>query len=79
MIKTLCDNHRGIKLIAAIILHRLTLARENYIREPQAGFRRGRGCIGHIFTLPPHLEQNILHRLTMVMFLDLQATFDVVD
>ena len=85
--KTFCDNHRGIsltsvitKLLALIILHRHTPARENYIREQQAGFRPGRGCIDHIFTLRQHLEhRNTFHRPTIVMFLDLKAAFDSVD
>ena len=68
------------KLLASIILHRLTPARENYIREQQAGFRPGRGCIDHIFTLRQHLEhRNTFHRPTIVMFLDLKAAFDSVD
>ena len=85
--KTLCDNHRGsiltpttTRLLASIILHRLTPARENYIREQQAGFRPGRGCIDHIFTLRQHLEyRNTFHRFTIVIFLDLKAAFDSVD
>ena len=85
--KTLCDNHRGIsltpvitKLLASIILHRLIPARENYIREQQAGVRPGRGCIEHMFTLRQHLERrNTFHRPTIVMFLDLKAAFDSVD
>ena len=63
-----------------IIHHRLTPARENYIREQQADFRPGRGCIDHIFTLRQHLEhRNTFHRSTIVMFLDLKAAFDSVD
>ena len=84
--KTLCDNHRGISLtpvvttlLALIILHRLAPAREGYTREQQAGFRPGRGCIDHIFTLRQHLEhRNTFHRSTMGMFLDLEAAFDSV-
>ena len=85
--RTLCNNHRGIsltpvitKLLASIILHQLTPARENHIREQQAGFRPGRGCIDHIFKLHQHLEhRNTFHRSTIVMFLDLKATFDSVN
>ena len=62
------------KLLASIILHRLSPARENYIPEQQAGFRPGRGCADHIFTLRQHLEhRNTFHRPTIVMFLDLKA------
>ncbi|CAH8290911.1 unnamed protein product, partial [Schistosoma intercalatum] len=56
--KSSCDNHRGIsltnivsKILASIILRRLIKAREEQIRENQAGFRPGRGCIDQIFTL----------------------------
>ena len=65
--KIICDNHRGIsltpiitKLLASIILHRFILARENYIREQQAGFRPGRDCTDHIFTLRQHLSRGII-------------------
>ena len=68
------------KVLASIILHRLTPARENYIREQQAGFRLECGCIDHIFTLRQHLEhRNTFHRPTIVMSLDLKAAFDSVD
>ena len=85
--KTVWENHRDIsltpvitKLLASIILHRLTPARENQIREQQAGFRPGRGCIDHIFTLRQHLEhRNIFCRPTIAVFLDLKAAFDSVN
>ena len=68
------------KLLASIILNRLTPARENQIREQQAGFRPGRGCIDHIFTLRQYLEhRNIFCRHTIAVFLDLKAAFDSVD
>ena len=82
--RTVCENCRGIsltpvitKLLTSIILHRLTLVRENQIREQQAGFRPGRGCINHIFTLRQYLEhRNILCRPTIAVFLVLKAAFD---
>ena len=45
------------KLLTGIFLRRLTNVREKQIRENQAGFRPGRGCIDHIFTLRQILEQ----------------------
>ena len=83
----MCENHRGIsltpvitKLLASIILHRLTPARDNRIREQKAGFRPGRGCIDHIFTLRQYLEHmNIFCRPIMAVFLDLKAAFDSVN
>ncbi|CAH8442995.1 unnamed protein product [Dicrocoelium dendriticum] len=81
-----CGNHGGIslisiasKLLASIILHRLTGARESQIREGQAGFRRGRGCIDHIFTLRQSLEHRHTYwRPTVVLFLDIKEAFDSV-
>ena len=85
--KTVCENHRGIsmtpvitKLLAPIILHRLTPARENQICEQQAEFRPGRGCIDHIFILRQNLEhRSIFCSPTMAVFLDLKAAFDSVN
>jgi hypothetical protein len=85
--KTSCENHRGISLVAVaskvlsgIILRRLLEYRESLIRENQAGFRPGRGCIDHIFTLRQVLEQrHTFQRPTMVVFLDLKSAFDSVD
>lgn len=82
-----CGNHRGIslisiasKLLASIVLRRLTDARESQIREEQAGFRRSRGCIDHIFTLRQLLEHRHLYgRPTLVVFLDIKGAFDSVD
>jgi hypothetical protein len=85
--RTLCENHRGISLVAVaskvlsgLILRRLTEYRERQIRENQAGFRPGRGCIDHIFTLRQILEhRHSFQRPTIVVFLDLKAAFDSVD
>ncbi|CAH8485715.1 unnamed protein product [Schistosoma margrebowiei] len=85
--KSSCDNHRGIsltniisKILASIIIKRLTKTRELQTRENQAGFRPGRGCIDHIFTIRQVLEhRHTYRRPTMVVFLDLKAAFDSVD
>ncbi|KAA3674994.1 uncharacterized protein DEA37_0001165 [Paragonimus westermani] len=84
--RSLCDNHRGIslvsvasKLLTGLILRRLTKPRESQIREEQAGFRSGRGCVDHIFTLRRILEHRHSYRQpTAVVFLDLRAAFDSV-
>ncbi|VDP76224.1 unnamed protein product, partial [Schistosoma curassoni] len=44
------------KILAPIIIRRLTKTRELQTRENQAGFRPGRGCIDHIFTIRQILE-----------------------
>ncbi|CAH8662896.1 unnamed protein product [Schistosoma haematobium] len=85
--KSSCDNHRGIsstniifKILASIIIRRLTKTRELQTRENQAGFRPGRGCINHIFAIRQVLEhRHTYRRPTMVVFLDLKAAFDSVD
>ncbi|CAH8647362.1 unnamed protein product [Dicrocoelium dendriticum] len=85
--RTDCANHRGIsltpvvtKLLASIIVRRLTAERESRIREEQAGFRPGRGCIDHIFTLRQVLEQRHAYRRpTIAVFLDFKSAFDSVD
>ncbi|KAK4468373.1 hypothetical protein MN116_000167 [Schistosoma mekongi] len=85
--KSSCDNHRGIsltnivsKILATIIIRLLTNTREQQTRENQAGFRPGRGCIDHIFTLRQVLEhRHMYQRPTIVVFLDLKAAFDSVD
>nr|CAH8876432.1 unnamed protein product [Trichobilharzia regenti] len=85
--KSSCDNHRGIsltnivsKVLGSIIMRRLSGAREAQTRESQAGFRPGRGCIDHIFTLRQILEhRHSYRRPTVIIFLDLKAAFDSVD
>lgn len=82
-----CGNYRGISLtpvitriLASIILRRLETAREAQIREQQAGFRRGRGCIDNIFTLRQVLElRHVYRRPTIAVFLDFKGAFDSVD
>ena len=82
-----CSNHRGIsltpvitRLLASILRRRLLAARESTTREQQAGFRPGRGCIDHIFTLRQVLEQrHVYRRPTISIFLDFKGAFDSVD
>ena len=51
-----CNKQRGIillpissKIMAKIIIQRITDAIDKQLREEQAGFRKGRGCIDQIF------------------------------
>ena len=69
-----------MRALAALILRRLTAAREASIREEHAGFRLGRGCIDQIFTLCQVLEQRHAYRWpTILVFLDFKGAFDSVD
>ena len=81
-----CSNHRGISLTpvvtripASLILHHLIVPRKASIREEQTGFRPGRGCIDHIFTLRQILERHAYRRPTILVFLDFKGAFDSVD
>ncbi|VDP52267.1 unnamed protein product [Schistosoma curassoni] len=49
------------------------------VLENQAGFRPGRGCIDHIFTIRQILEHRFASRRPTVFFCDLKAPFDSVD
>ena len=62
------------------MLNRLKEARELDIREEQAGFRPGRGCIDQIFSLRQILEHRHAYRQpTIAVFLDFRGAFDSVD
>ena len=53
------------KVLSKSIQERLTEALEQYIREEQAGFRKGKSCSDHIYTLRQILDQSTfgsLHR-----------------
>ena len=82
-----CSNHRGVSLtpvvtriLGALLVNRLRESRELQIREQQAGFRPGRGCIDQIFTLRRILEhRSVFRRPTVSIFLDFKGAFDSVD
>ena len=81
-----CNNWRGItllstpsKILAKVIMKRLPLAVDHRLCEEQAGFRRGRGCIDHIFTLRNIIEQSTeWQRPIYVNFVDFAKAFDSV-
>ena len=82
-----CSNYRGISLIQvaakvleSILARRMNSFRESHIREQQAGFRRGRSCIDHIFVVRQVLELRKAYRVpTLACFLDIKGAFDSVD
>ena len=55
--RTECKNHRGIslsmvgKIYAGILVDRVCRVTRGLIDDAQGGFRAGRGCVDHIFTL----------------------------
>ena len=59
-----CNNWRGVtllstpsKILAKIIIQRISSAVDQQLRHEQVGFRRGRGCADQIFTLRNIIEQ----------------------
>lgn len=81
-----CKNYRGISLLSVvgkafawIVLSRMQKAVEQRLRENQAGFRRGRGCIDHIFTLRILIEKCLEFKIpAIITFVDFKAAFDSV-
>lgn len=81
-----CSNYRGIsllpiayKILEAIILNRIQGHLDDNTRESQAGFRKSRGCIDHIFTINQILQTRYEYRKpTIIAFLDYAAAFDSV-
>ena len=60
-----CNNWRGITLLSItskvfcrIILQRITTAIDKLLCQEQAGFRKVKSCINHIFVLCQNLEQS---------------------
>lgn len=81
---SLCTNWRGIalqntvaKLVAQIILDRLSASLEPILRKEQAGFRRGRACTDHVNTLRIIVEQSReLQSPLYLLFVDFEKAFD---
>ena len=79
-----CDNWRGVtllhitsKVFSKIIHTRLAEAVNEYIKQDQAGFRPGRSCSDHIFTLRKILEQSKeWNALLYANFIDFEKAFD---
>jgi len=81
-----CKNYRGISLLSVagkafawIVLRRVQKAVDHRLRENQAGFRQGRGCIDQIFTLRLLIEKCLEFQIPAVStFVDFKAAFDSV-
>ena len=82
-----CNNWRGImllpvtsKVLSRIILNRLSDTIDHYLRKEQAGFRKGRSCAEHIFTLRQIIEQSNEWRATIyINFIDFAKAFDSIN
>jgi hypothetical protein len=80
-------NYRGINLLCAatkalesIISGRISESRESTAREQQSGFRKGRGCTDHCFTLRILSEIHAEFKIPLLLtFLDFKGAFDSVD
>ena len=81
-----CGNWRGImllsitsKVFSRIVLNRMNLAVEPNLRKQQAGFRKGRSCSDHIFTLRQIFEQSQEWNAPLLAnFIDFEKAFDSV-
>ncbi|KAL1267682.1 hypothetical protein QQF64_033045 [Cirrhinus molitorella] len=81
-----CDNWRGISLLSIpskvfcrVLLNRIEPAIDTRLRQEQAGFRKGRGCMDQIFTLRNILEQCLEWNTPLyINFVDFKKAFDSV-
>ena len=79
-----CNNWRGVtllpitsKVLSKIIHTRLAGTLDEYIMQKQAGFRPGRSCSDHIFTLRQILEQSKEWNAPLYAnFIDFEKAFD---
>ena len=79
-----CDNWRGITLLSIpskvfcrILLNRIDEELDKTLRQEQAGFRKGRGCIDQIFALKNIVEQCIEWKTPLyINFIDFKKAFD---
>lgn len=82
-----CRNWRGItllntiqKIIAFIILDRISPAVEASLRKEQAGFRRNRSCLDHINSLRIIVEQSMeWNKPLFLIFVDFERAFDTIN
>ena len=83
---TVCNNWRGItllsipsKVLAGIIIKRISNTVDEHLRKEQAGFRPGRGCSNQIFILKNIIEQcNEWNTSLYINFIDFEKAFDSV-
>ena len=79
-----CDNWRGItllsmpnKIFCRVLLNRIEEAIDVNLRQEQAGFRRGKGCMDQIFSLRNIIEQSTEWNAPLCIgFIDFKKAFD---
>ena len=82
--KSKCKNYRGISLLSVagkayawIILQRMQKSVDARLRENQAGFISGRGCVDQIFALKILLQKCLEHQIPgEVTFVGFKPAFD---
>lgn len=83
---SVCDNWRGItllptaaKVLAKVLLNRMSPEIAKTLREEQAGFRSGRSCTDHTNTLRILIESCVEWRAELFLaFVDFEKAFDSV-
>ena len=81
-----CDNYRGIALLSVpgkvfckVIQSRMADRVNQVLRENQCGFRKGRGCVDHIFSLRILAEKSREFNTPLYLsFVDLRKAYDSV-
>ena len=79
-----CNNWRGIillsvpsKILAKLIIRRISEAVDQRLRQEQAGLRKGRGCTDQIFTLHNIIEQcTEWQRQLYINYVNFEKAFD---
>ena len=65
------------KILAKLIINRVSNIVDSRLREEQAGFRKGKGCIDQIFALRNIIEQcTEWQRKLYINFVDFEKAFD---
>ena len=67
-------------MLSNIILFRLRDAVDKVLREEKYGFRKGRGCVDHVFTLKVIIDKSLRCQTPLVLsFVEYEQAFDSVD
>ena len=72
----------GSELLRIVILFRFRDAVDKVLREKkkQCSFRKGRGCVDHIFILILIIEKCLIHQTTFVLsVIDYEQAFHLTD